>query len=86
MAADERIEYTVKVSYMEIYMEKIKDLLARTSAHSSFGPRSERYLRGRPDDGKLMQSSPERQSLHPRGQGERRVRQGFDGRLCRIGR
>ncbi|RSH95610.1 hypothetical protein EHS25_000702 [Saitozyma podzolica] len=28
MAADERIEYTVKVSYMEIYMEKIKDLLA----------------------------------------------------------
>jgi hypothetical protein len=35
MAADERIEYTVKVSYMEIYMEKIKDLLARTSAGPS---------------------------------------------------
>jgi hypothetical protein len=27
--ADSSIEYTVKVSYMEIYMEKIKDLLAR---------------------------------------------------------
>lgn len=27
--ADSNIEYTVKVSYMEIYMEKIKDLLAR---------------------------------------------------------
>jgi kinesin family protein 5 len=27
--ADSIIEYTVKVSYMEIYMEKIKDLLAR---------------------------------------------------------
>jgi kinesin family protein 5 len=29
MVADVIIEYTVKVSYMEIYMEKIKDLLAR---------------------------------------------------------
>lgn len=29
MVADVTIEYTVKVSYMEIYMEKIKDLLAR---------------------------------------------------------
>ena len=29
MSADVTIEYTVKVSYMEIYMEKIKDLLAR---------------------------------------------------------
>jgi hypothetical protein len=27
--ADANIEYTVKVSYMEIYMERIKDLLAR---------------------------------------------------------
>jgi hypothetical protein len=29
MVAEVTIEYTVKVSYMEIYMEKIKDLLAR---------------------------------------------------------
>lgn len=29
MTADESIEYTVKVSYMEIYMERIKDLLQR---------------------------------------------------------
>jgi kinesin family protein 5 len=29
MSADVTIEYTVKVSYMEIYMEKIKDLLSR---------------------------------------------------------
>ncbi|RSH83216.1 uncharacterized protein EHS24_006883 [Apiotrichum porosum] len=28
LSADNNIEYTVKVSYMEIYMEKIKDLLA----------------------------------------------------------
>lgn len=27
--ADVNVEYTVKVNYMEIYMEKIKDLLAR---------------------------------------------------------
>jgi kinesin family protein 5 len=27
--ADANVEYTVKVSYMEIYMERIKDLLAR---------------------------------------------------------
>ena len=31
MSADVTIEYTVKVSYMEIYMERIKDLLARWS-------------------------------------------------------
>lgn len=31
MSADVTIEYTVKVSYMEIYMERIKDLLARQS-------------------------------------------------------
>jgi kinesin family protein 5 len=29
MSADISIEYTVKVSYMEIYMEKIRDLLQR---------------------------------------------------------
>jgi len=29
MVAEVTIEYTVKVSYMEIYMETIKDLLAR---------------------------------------------------------
>ena len=29
MASESNIEYTVRVSYMEIYMEKIKDLLAR---------------------------------------------------------
>lgn len=32
--ADSTFEYTVKVSYMEIYMERIKDLLARESARS----------------------------------------------------
>lgn len=31
--ADANVEYTVKVSYMEIYMERIKDLLARTSVY-----------------------------------------------------
>jgi kinesin family protein 5 len=31
LSADVSIEYTVKVSYMEIYMERIKDLLARMS-------------------------------------------------------
>jgi len=35
MVADVTIEYTVKVSYMEIYMEKIKDLLARKLSMSS---------------------------------------------------
>jgi kinesin family protein 5 len=32
LSADSSIEYTVKVSYMEIYMERIKDLLARESS------------------------------------------------------
>lgn len=31
MSSPSTIEYTVRVSYMEIYMEKIKDLLARES-------------------------------------------------------
>jgi kinesin family protein 5 len=52
MAADERIEYTVKVSYMEIYMEKIKDLLARTLACPIIAlQHSGQHLRGRPGDG-----------------------------------
>jgi hypothetical protein len=29
LAGESNVEYTVKVSYMEIYMERIKDLLAR---------------------------------------------------------
>ena len=29
--SDARIEYLVKVSYMEIYLERIRDLLARES-------------------------------------------------------
>jgi kinesin family protein 5 len=29
MSSPHNIEYLVKVSYMEIYMEKIRDLLAR---------------------------------------------------------
>jgi kinesin family protein 5 len=36
MSADVTIEYTVKVSYMEIYMEKIKDLLAREYQSATF--------------------------------------------------
>jgi kinesin family protein 5 len=36
MSADVTIEYTVKVSYMEIYMEKIKDLLARKYQSTTF--------------------------------------------------
>lgn len=32
--ADSTFEYTVKVSYMEIYMERIKDLLARELART----------------------------------------------------
>lgn len=31
MASPPNLEYSIKVSYMEIYMEKIRDLLARTS-------------------------------------------------------
>lgn len=30
MTSPPQIEYLVKVSYMEIYMERIRDLLART--------------------------------------------------------
>lgn len=29
--SDQHLEYLVKVSYMEIYLERIRDLLARTS-------------------------------------------------------
>lgn len=38
MSSSSTIEYTVKVSYMEIYMEKIRDLLNRKSGvvHSLF--------------------------------------------------
>jgi kinesin family protein 5 len=36
--ADSNIEYTVKVSYMEIYMEKIKDLLARKLLETRSSP------------------------------------------------
>jgi kinesin family protein 5 len=43
--SDTHIEYLVKVSYMEIYLEKIRDLLARTwlfcwSLHLPIGPNS----------------------------------------------
>jgi kinesin family protein 5 len=31
MAAPSNVEFTVKVSYMEIYMEKVRDLLNRKS-------------------------------------------------------
>ena len=30
MDSDAHLEYLVKVSYMEIYLERIRDLLART--------------------------------------------------------
>jgi len=40
MSADVTIEYTVKVSYMEIYMEKIKDLLAREFGQAENAVRS----------------------------------------------
>ena len=32
MDSDAHLEYLVKVSYMEIYLERIRDLLARTSS------------------------------------------------------
>jgi kinesin family member 5 len=32
--APANMEFTVKVSYMEIYMEKVRDLLNRKSTHS----------------------------------------------------
>lgn len=32
LASPPNLEYLVKVSYMEIYMERIRDLLARASA------------------------------------------------------
>lgn len=35
MASPPNLEYSIKVSYMEIYMEKIRDLLARMSLLSS---------------------------------------------------
>ena len=31
--SDAHLEYLVKVSYMEIYLERIRDLLARESPH-----------------------------------------------------
>lgn len=60
LSADSSIEYTVKVSYMEIYMERIKDLLARESSSGN------------------AETSTQRQPLHPRGQGPRRLRKGLD--------
>lgn len=33
--SDQHLEYLVKVSYMEIYLERIRDLLARTSGKST---------------------------------------------------
>ena len=34
--SDSNIEYLVKVSYMEIYLERIRDLLARTCSPKAF--------------------------------------------------
>ena len=34
--SDAHLEYLVKVSYMEIYLERIRDLLARTSSYLGF--------------------------------------------------
>ncbi len=72
MSADVSIEYTVKVSYMEIYMEKIKDLLQRELA---FAAVSESSL--------LTRCSSERQLVYSRGQDAWGVRQGADRRVCR---
>ena len=33
--SDQHLEYLVKVSYMEIYLERIRDLLSRTSCKST---------------------------------------------------
>lgn len=33
MEADEKIEFTVKVTFLEIYLEKLKDLLDRTKTN-----------------------------------------------------
>ena len=60
LIADINIEYTVKVSYMEIYQERIKDLLARELCFCC----RQVWLRG----------SCQRQPLDSRGQGSRRVR------------
>lgn len=40
MTSPANLEYLVKVSYMEIYMERIRDLLSRTAF--SFSPRKTR--------------------------------------------
>lgn len=34
--SDPHLEYLVKVSYMEIYLERIRDLLAREHIHGAF--------------------------------------------------
>ena len=37
MSSPANLEYLVKVSYMEIYMERIRDLLARESIRGTSG-------------------------------------------------
>ena len=38
LESDASIEYLVKVSYMEIYLERIRDLLARESSYLASRP------------------------------------------------
>jgi len=46
------IEYVVKVSFMEIYMEKIRDLLARVYTSITNESGSRQFANpGRPDEG-----------------------------------
>lgn len=48
MTSPANIEYLVKVSYMEIYMERIRDLLARESGCASDRKRAADVLRQQP--------------------------------------
>src|SRR5882762_185745 len=68
--SDAHLEYLVKVSYMEIYLEKIRDLLAREHPF--------------PDRGITLKlpSSSERQPPSPRGEEPRRLCQESVRLLC----
>jgi len=48
MSSPANLEYLVKVSYMEIYMERIRDLLARASLVPSRRRHRRRGLRADP--------------------------------------
>src|ERR1700722_823447 len=70
--SDAHLEYLVKVSYMEIYLERVRDLLARECNRPSYHLKLKRG-----------QCSPKRQSPGSRRKVERRICQGPVRLLCK---